>query len=280
MVGFWLIRGLGLAACLLAVAIAVPGERRAGRVDPGPGMQAAGPGPADLAHLAPAAASPGPETVAAGTTPTTMPEGLQPGAAPQPVHVPVQVAPLVKIRTLAPLVEKYARQYGVDEDLVWAVMRQESGFNPRALSPKGAMGLMQLMPGTAALMGVADAYDVEENIAGGVRYLEQCLNRFDQDVGLGLAAYNAGPGNVEKYQGCPPFPETRQYVASILAAYAGEAAWAEGLRPGASPVMELGLADPPVRRGLAWRIPLPQWRIPGPRPRLAPPHWKVALRPF
>ena len=120
------------------------------------------------------------------------------------------------------VIEKYARQYGVDQDLVWAVIRQESGFNPRAVSPKGAMGLMQLMPGTAAMLGVSDAFDVEQNIAGGIKYLERCLNQFNQDVPLALAAYNAGPNNVVKYQGCPPFPETRHYVASILKAYAGE----------------------------------------------------------
>ncbi len=91
------------------------------------------------------------------------------------------------------VIEKYARQYGVDEDLVWAVIRQESGFNPRAVSPKGAMGLMQLMPGTAAMLGVSDAFDVEQNVAGGIKYLEQCLNQFNQDVPLALAAYNAGP---------------------------------------------------------------------------------------
>jgi hypothetical protein len=84
------------------------------------------------------------------------------------------------------------------------------------------MGLMQLMPGTAALMGVTDAFDVEQNIAGGIKYLERCLSRFNQDVSLALAAYNAGPDNVVKYQGCPPFPETRHYVASVLKAYAGE----------------------------------------------------------
>jgi hypothetical protein len=128
----------------------------------------------------------------------------------RPRRLPVQIAGLIRRQNLERLIEKYARQYGVDQDLVWAVIRHESGFNPQALSPKGAMGLMQLMPGTAALMGVADAFDVEQNIAGGIKYLERCLSRFNQDVGLALAAYNAGPDNVVKYQGCRDAAVCRQ----------------------------------------------------------------------
>jgi len=101
------------------------------------------------------------------------------------------------------LVIKNARLHGVDQKLVWAVMHQESGFNPQAVSPKGAMGLMQLMPDTAALMGVTDPFDVERNIAGGIKYLVLCLSRFHHDLSLALAAYNAGPQNVVKYHGCP-----------------------------------------------------------------------------
>jgi hypothetical protein len=195
-------------------------------------------------------------------------------------RAPVQVATLIKQKNLEEVVEKYAREYGVDEDLVWAVMRQESGFNPGAISPKGAMGLMQLMPGTAAQLGVSNPFDVEQNIAGGVKYLEQCLSQFNQDVPLALAAYNAGPANVVKYQGCPPFAETRQYVASILQAYGGEPIRGD---------LQLGRVsyvigeDPPapVRlRGLPWRIPLPRWSIAIPQNKLGSPHWKVALRPF
>jgi hypothetical protein len=178
------------------------------------------------------------------------------------------------------VVEKYARQYGVDQDLVWAVIRQESGFNPRAVSPKGAMGLMQLMPGTAAMLGVADAFDVEQNIAGGIQYLERCLNQFNQDVPLALAAYNAGPNNVVKYQGCPPFPETRQYVASVLKAYAGEPIPGDLKLIGFSPVMDQDVPDPVSPRGLAWRVPGPQWRIATPQCKLGSPRWKVTLLPF
>jgi soluble lytic murein transglycosylase-like protein len=190
------------------------------------------------------------------------------------------VAALRKQKNLQAVVEKCAREYGVDEDLIWAVMRQESGFNPAAVSPKGAMGLMQLMPGTAALMGVSDPFDVEQNVAGGVKYLEQCLNQFNQDVTLALAAYNAGPANVVKYQGCPPFAETRNYVASILQAYAGEPRRADLKLCRVNYLLD---DEPPAYlppRGLPWKIPLPNWKIATPRSSLGAPHWKVALRPF
>ncbi|MEJ2071089.1 MAG: lytic transglycosylase domain-containing protein [Syntrophobacterales bacterium] len=98
---------------------------------------------------------------------------------------------------------KYASHYSVDPSLVRAVMRHESGFNPHAVSRKGAQGLMQLMPGTADLMGVQNPFDPEQNIAGGVGYLRLCLDRFGQSVPLAVAAYNAGPARVAKSQGAP-----------------------------------------------------------------------------
>jgi hypothetical protein len=193
---------------------------------------------------------------------------------------PAQVAPLIKKKKLEEVVERYAKRYGVDEDLIWAVIRQESDFNPVAVSPKGAMGLMQLMPGTATLMGVSNPFDVEQNIAGGVKYLEQCLNKFDQDVPLALAAYNAGPANVEKYKGCPPFAETRQYVASILQAYTGEPIRAD-LKLGRVSYMTGGGAHASrFFRGLPWKIALPRWKIAPPQNKLSSPHWKMALQPF
>jgi soluble lytic murein transglycosylase-like protein len=110
----------------------------------------------------------------------------------------------------------YAREQGIRPDLVRAVIQAESAYNPWALSIKGAMGLMQLMPQTAAEHGVVNAYDPEDNIRGGVRYLRQLLDRYENNEELALAAYNAGPTAVERYgRTIPPYRETRSYVAKI-----------------------------------------------------------------
>ncbi len=122
---------------------------------------------------------------------------------------------------LEALIQKYANLHGVDPSLVRAVMRNESGFNPNAVSPKGAQGLMQLMPGTAALMGVSNPFDPEQNIAGGVGYLRHCLDRFGHNVPLAVAAYNAGPGRVARSQGVPAIPETQAFVKNVMGAYTG-----------------------------------------------------------
>lgn len=108
-----------------------------------------------------------------------------------------------------------AREFGVDPALVRAVIHAESAFNEKALSPVGAQGLMQLMPGTAKELGVVNALVAEQNIRGGVNYLAKMLQRFGGDIRLATAAYNAGPGAVSRYQGVPPYPETKAYVHRV-----------------------------------------------------------------
>jgi soluble lytic murein transglycosylase len=110
-------------------------------------------------------------------------------------------------------------RYSIDADLVRAVIKAESDFEPNARSRKGAMGLMQLMPDTARLYNVLNAFDPVDNVEGGVRHLRMLLERYQGDLRLSLAAYNAGSGAVEKYGGIPPFAETREYVRRVLRFY-------------------------------------------------------------
>lgn len=117
------------------------------------------------------------------------------------------------------LIDKYSEKNGLDSDFVKAVIKQESGFNPNATSHCGAMGLMQLMPGTAQGLGVVDAYNPEQNIEGGTKYLKGLMDRFDNNKSLALAAYNAGPNAVKKYGGIPPYAETQNYVKKVLSNY-------------------------------------------------------------
>lgn len=129
-------------------------------------------------------------------------------------------------RVVAPAeLEQYfqdaADTYGVDIQLLKAVAKQESNFDPTVVSSAGAVGIMQLMPSTAAELGVTNSYDPRENIMGGAKYLSQLLDTFQGDVSLSLAAYNAGTGNVKKYGGIPPFEETQNYVQNVLA-YMGQ----------------------------------------------------------
>jgi len=119
----------------------------------------------------------------------------------------------------ASAVQEAARTHGVDPRLVAAVARRESAWNANAISRTGACGIMQLMPATARYLGVTNVFDARENIFGGTRYLRTLLDAFNGDLDLTLAAYNAGPGAVEKYRGVPPYRETREYVAAVRAAY-------------------------------------------------------------
>jgi hypothetical protein len=120
---------------------------------------------------------------------------------------------------LSEVVNTASAAYHLDPDLVNSVIHAESGFNSHAVSPKGARGLMQLMPGTASQLGVNDVFDAQANVEGGSRYLRELLERYNFDLIKALAAYNAGPERVEKYRGVPPFRETRAYVARIVHEY-------------------------------------------------------------
>ncbi|NIA12874.1 MAG: transglycosylase SLT domain-containing protein, partial [Nitrospiraceae bacterium] len=138
---------------------------------------------------------------------------------------PINVAPRYRAfksaaqyssKDVSELVRHYARRYALDANLVFAVIQAESNFNPHAVSPAGARGLMQLMPGTAAEMGVTDIFDPAQNIAAGTQYLAKMHNLFSNNRALALAAYNAGPNAVKKHGGIPPYPETRLYVRKVL----------------------------------------------------------------
>jgi soluble lytic murein transglycosylase-like protein len=116
-------------------------------------------------------------------------------------------------------IAEVAGRYGVPQRLVEAVIRVESAFNPAAVSRKGARGLMQLMPGTASVLGVRDAFNPRQNIDGGVRHLRGLMDRYPNNLPLAIAAYNAGEQAVDWYRGIPPYPETRQYVQKVLSEY-------------------------------------------------------------
>jgi hypothetical protein len=158
------------------------------------------------------------------------------------------------------LIDEAAAAYGISAHLVRAVAEAESGFDPGAVSPAGAQGLMQLMPATAALMGVDDRLDPRQSAFGGAKYLSQLLDRFDGDVALALASYNAGPTRVARYRGIPPYGETRRYVAKIrvlLAETSGalfplpKPALTRSLR---KPVVARSVRGPGVRRAAAGRV--------------------------
>jgi soluble lytic murein transglycosylase-like protein len=128
------------------------------------------------------------------------------------VSVPVPPQP----QQIRPAIQRVALKYNLDHKLITAMIRAESDFNPFAISPKGAQGLMQLMPETAHQFKVHNVFDIQENLDAGARYLKQLLKSYQNDLSLALAAYNAGPAAVSLYKGIPPFPETRQYIQKVL----------------------------------------------------------------
>jgi soluble lytic murein transglycosylase-like protein len=138
------------------------------------------------------------------------------GLVPDEVLDEVVGAPAAGAKDLLGMAVEAARRHGLDPDLVQAVVAVESGFRPDALSPKGAQGLMQLMPRTARSLGVKDAFDPADNLDGGTRYLRALVTRYGGDVKHALAAYNAGEGAVARHGGVPPYPETLAYVRKVL----------------------------------------------------------------
>lgn len=117
------------------------------------------------------------------------------------------------------LIESIASEYGLEASLIHSIIRTESNYNPYAVSPKGAVGLMQLMPETAERYGVKNLYDPRQNIIGGVKYLKELMRLYDRKIDYVLAAYNAGHNAVKKYGGIPPFPETRRFIQKVKTTY-------------------------------------------------------------
>ena len=147
-------------------------------------------------------------------------QGIQPAVDGTGIpYAGVQGPSMVPPAEIDRLVSANSAQWNVDPSLIKAIIANESGFNASATSGAGAQGLMQLMPGTAAGLGVSDSYDPAQNVYGGTRYIKSLLDRFGGNVKLAVAAYNAGPGAVEKYSGVPPYAETQNYVQNVLSSY-------------------------------------------------------------
>jgi soluble lytic murein transglycosylase-like protein len=198
----------------------------------------------------------------------------EPKALEQPAALPELQAPVEKIAQqldLDEVIKTASGTYRLDPDLVNSVIRAESGFNVRAVSPKGAQGLMQLMPQTASELGVQNAFDPTANVEGGTRYLRELLERYDFDLIKALAAYNAGPQRVEQYGGVPPYHETKAYVARIVRDYNKKKLAAKGAT---QPATQKTSASKPAATGTAAgkpHKPVPQTVVPRTQAKANPP---------
>jgi soluble lytic murein transglycosylase-like protein len=157
---------------------------------------------------------------------TVLPDEVPyPEAEPEPsAEAAPDIASILNSTPYGEIIAQASAAHGVDPLLVRAVIQVESNYKPRARSPKGAMGLMQLMPATAAVLAVSDPYDPDQNVRGGTAYLARLLDRYGGDLALALAAYNAGPEAVDRHGGVPPYAETREYVRRVLRLYDGREA--------------------------------------------------------
>ena len=183
---------------------------------------------------------------------------IEPEEVFQPIAQPPAAAPSAAAAANQPpyheLVSAAASHYGVDAELISSVMEVESHFNPKAVSAKNARGLMQLLPETAARLGVKDIFDPKENIEGGTRYLKELLQLYNNDLTLTLAAYNAGPDKVQKYGNVPPYRETVSYVNQVKRKYQkNKSGPASKTAPPASPSAPSGAPTAPAGSGTPLR---------------------------
>jgi soluble lytic murein transglycosylase-like protein len=151
-----------------------------------------------------------------GLTPVEFAQVMQQNIKSAPPSTPIRNMRNIPVANIREMIKKAAKENNLRPELLEAVVQVESGYNPDAVSSKGASGLMQLMPATAHALGVSDPFDPEQNLMGGAKYLRQQLDRFNGDEKKALAAYNAGPGAVLRFNGVPPYRETQNYVKKVI----------------------------------------------------------------